>query len=555
VNEFPVTVIESANDRITFALGELASDAADLFDGLLSQGAEIPFEVEPADSGTPLPMYEYQPLTADFIRSNVAELRRLSAYGEVADLVGEETAVGFLVGLWDGRSEFTLDRDRLRGAIAAVIESTPANPASGTEAGEVVVPLAGFHMPAEEITLDGVRIVPTSSIPDAPADAVEAAGGDRGYFAIVRSATVTAPGTAVADDLRRMLRTLRLFSKGNVGLGTYGWVRRADGWERFGTGAARVRQGGYRLINDECEAVEAFSKKLTATQARTPAIDWAVSRFDLGCERPSQIEALSDYLLALRGMLEGGGNANVNLGARVAALAADPDLRDSARMTVERGLALERKLMSGAKFTPSKGSQPLEAIAGIESLLRNLLRSVLVGELAGDLRERADEILLSDGLRVGETVRETNQTAEWRLPDPRLPEKSDEQETEVAAGASAPTTIVVEEVDLPKLVADERVEETRERKRREVFMPQGDPAEYQAHTATKTSTDPQTGDWLAADGGVEWPAFAGGRTRRQTTRNRETASALSAKQLFPVPDATDWEVGELRYERKRPRAI
>jgi hypothetical protein len=114
---------------------------------------------------------------------------------------------------------------------------------------------------------------------------------------------------------------------------------------------------------------------------------------------------------------------------------------------------------------------------------------------------------------------------------------------------------VVEEVDLPKLVADERVEETRERKRREVFMPQGDPAEYQAHTATKTSTDPQTGDWLAADGGVEWPAFAGGRTRRQTTRNRETASALSAKQLFPVPDATDWEVGELRYERKRPRAI
>ncbi|MFM9043797.1 MAG: hypothetical protein ACKOPI_06650, partial [bacterium] len=106
----------------------------------------------------------------------------------------------------------------------------------------------------------------------------------------------------------------------------------------------------------------------------------------------------------------------------------------------------------------------------------------------------------------------------------------------------------------PKLVADERAEESGERKRREVFMPQGDPAEYQRHTAS-TSTESETGDWLAADGGVEWPAFAGGRTRRQSTRNRETASALSAKQLFPVPDATDWEVGELRYERKRPRAI
>ena len=113
---------------------------------------------------------------------------------------------------------------------------------------------------------------------------------------------------------------------------------------------------------------------------------------------------------------------------------------------------------------------------------------------------------------------------------------------------------MVEEVDLPKLVADERAEESSERKRREVFMPQGDPAEYRTHSG-RTSTDSDSGDWLAADGGVEWPAFAGGRTRRQTTRNRETASALSAKQLFPVPDATDWEVGELRYERKRPRAI
>lgn len=549
-----VTVIESANDRITFALGEFAQDTSELFDGLLAQGAELPFEVEPADSGTPLPMYEYQPLTADFIRSNHAEIRRLSSYGEIVDLVGEETAVGFLIGLWDGRTDFSLDRDRLRGAIAAVIESTPGSPTSGTEAGEVVVPLVGFHMPAEEINLDGVRIAPASSVSDAPADAVEIAGGDKGYFAIVRSATATAPGTAVADDLRRMLRTLRLFSKGNVGLGSYGWVRRVNGWERFGTGAARVRQGGYRLINDECESIEAFARKLNATQARTPAIDWAVSRFDLGCERPSQIEALSDYLLALRGMLEGGGNAKINLSARVAALAADSDLRDSARMTVERGLALERKLMAGAKFTPSKGSQPLEVIAGIENLLRSLLRSILVGELSGDLRARADEILLSDGLRVGETVTDTNQTAEWRLPDPRIAdksEKSDEAETEVAA--SAPTTIIVEDVDLPRLAADERADESRERKRREVFMPQGDPAEYRPHHS-RTGSSGETGDWLAADGGVEWPAFAGGRTRRQTTRSRETASALSAKQLFPVPDATDWEVGELRYERK-PRAI
>lgn len=551
-----MTTIESTNDRIGFALAELASDAADLLDGLLSAGAELPFEVEPADSGTPLPMYEYRPLTSDFIKANLGQLRGLGTWREVEELVGEEAALGFLIGLWDGKTDFTLDRDRLRGAIAAVVESAPETTVGGTESGEVIVPLVGFHMPAEEIVLDGVRIVSAPGVPDAPPDALEAAGPGRGYFAVVRSATVNAPGTAVADDLRRMLRTLRMFSKGNVGLGTWGWIRRADGWERFGTGSARVRHGGYRLINDECEALEAFSRKLTATHARTPALDWAVSRFDLGCERPSLIEALSDYLLALRGLLEGGGSANVTLGARVSALAGDPQLRDQSRMTIERGLALERKLMAGAKFTPSKGSQPLDAIAGIENLLRSLLRSVLTGEITGDLRERADEILLNDGLRAGETVRDTHQTGEWRLPEHDAGDEATElEESRTELVASAPTTIVVDEVDLPELVADERAEKAAARRRREVFMPQGDPADYRRSSEPVTTDGQQVPDWLAADGDVDWPAFAGGGRRRQTTRSRETASALSAKQLFPVPDATDWEVGELRYERKPPRAV
>lgn len=547
-----VTTIESTHDRIEFALTELAGDAAELLDSLLQGGAELPFEVEPSDSGSPLPMYEYRPLTRDFIRANTAQLSALQSWREVSEIVGEDASLGFLIGLWDGKSDFDLDRDRLRGAIAAVVESLPQTTSGGTESGEVIVPLVGFHMPAREISLDGVRIVAAGDLSDAPSDALEAAGGDRGYFAVVRSATVNAPGTAVADDLRRMLRTLRLFSKGNVGLGTWGWVRRAEGWERFGTGAVRVRHGGYRLINDECEALESFSRKLVSTHARTPALDWAVSRFDLGCERPSLIEALSDYLLALRGMLEGGGRANVTLAARVAALAGDPDLRDQSRMTVERGLALERKLMAGAKFTPSKGSQPLEAVAGIENLLRSLLRSVLVGEITGDLRDRADEILLNDGLRAGETVRASNQTGEWRLPDQQTDEEPDSTSKMVA---EAPTTIVVDEVDLPVLAADEHAEEAKTRKRREVFMPQGDPSDYHRRSETTTTDGKQVSDWLADDGGVDWPAFAGGGRRQRPARDRETASALSAKQLFPVPDATDWEVGELRYERKPPRAV
>ena len=107
-----------------------------------------------------------------------------------------------------------------------------------------------------------------------------------------------APAAAVADDLRRTLRTHAAVPAGAVGLAAHGWARRAGGWERFGTGAARPRHGGYRLTGHEVADLEAFSKTLTERGARLPSLSWAISRFDLGAERPSLIEALSDYLLA-----------------------------------------------------------------------------------------------------------------------------------------------------------------------------------------------------------------------------------------------------------------
>ena len=36
------------------------------------------------------------------------------------EIAGEEAAIGFLIGLWEGKSEFELAGDRLRGAIDAV---------------------------------------------------------------------------------------------------------------------------------------------------------------------------------------------------------------------------------------------------------------------------------------------------------------------------------------------------------------------------------------------------------------------------------------------------
>ncbi|MDP9228070.1 MAG: hypothetical protein M3M99_03330 [Actinomycetota bacterium] len=564
-----MTTLESTSERLENALRRLAVEAADLFEELLASGAELPFEIEPSDDG-PLPMYHYAPMTGEFISRHIAELRRLEAFIEVRELSSEEVATGFLTGLWEGRSEFDVAGDRLKGAIAGVLASIRSGGGEGTPAGEVIVPLVGFHMPAEQIELDGVRIVRADSVADAPVDAVEATrhgvNGKAGFLACVSCGFANiAPAAAVADDLQRALRTIRLFRPGSTGLGAHGWARRASGWERFGTAAGRPRNGGYRLTGNEAGDLECFARELTERGARLPALSWAISRFDLGAERASLIEALSDYLLALRGLLEGGGPANVGLSARVAALACEPGEREAARVCVERALVIERKLMSGARYRPAADASPLAVIAELEELLRRILKGLATGELAGDLRASADEILLADGLRgLNAAAPAVDETAEWQLPDPseegeldlsgladanvgeiEVKRASDAGETPTETTREAcdeqPTTrIVVTDVELPEIMGVESDHPA--------FNSKPSPAE-----SLNAGEDGGGGDadWFSsADGELEWPAFARPRRDRDAEQRRgETSDQV--RYLFPVPDATDWDVGELRYDDKR----
>jgi hypothetical protein len=573
-----VTTLESTTERLEQALRRLAVEAADLFEGLLATGAEMPFDLEPSDDG-PLPMFSYAPLTGQFIEGHLAELRRLEAFVEVREIAGEEAAIGFLIGLWDGKSEFDIAGDRLRGAIDAVVSMIASDSDEATPAGDVIVPLIGFHMPVDEIELDGVRIVRADQVDDAPVDAIDASRsgghGKSGFLARLSCGLATvAPAAAVADDLRRALRTLRLFRPGAVGLHAHGWAKRSGGWERFGTGVGRPRQGGYRLTGNEVAELESFSRMLAERTTRIPSLDWAASRFELGAERSSLIEALSDYLLGLRGLLEGGGPARTSLSARVAALACEPFEREQGRVTVERALAIERKLMSGGRYKPVAGASPLDVITEVEELLRRLLKGMATGELGGDLRIAADEILLSEGLSaIHVDSPGIGETAEWRLPDPRPDEALDltaisdanlgEAAIEVHRGTSEtreerpthaeaetgsetneitdlsvrrggddlqPTTkIVVDEVELPDLMGPE--------------------SDHRASTPP-----PDFGgraDWFSAtDGEPEWPAFASPRRKSRQDPERQP-STDRVRYLFPVPDATDWEVGELRYERNK----
>jgi hypothetical protein len=558
-----VTTLESTTERLEEALRRLAVEAADVFEELLASGAEMPFDLEPTDDG-PLPMYSYAPLTGQFIERHLAELRRLEAFVEVREIAGEEAAIGFMVGLWEGKTEFAIAGDRLQGAVNAVLATISSDSDEATPAGEVIVPIVGFHMPKDEMELDGVRIVRADLVEDAPLDAVDATRsggrGKPGFLACLSSGmAAVAPAAVVADDLRRALRTMRLFRPGAVGISSHGWAKRSGGWERFGTGASRPRQGGYRLTGNEIPELEKFARTLNERGSRLPSLDWAASRFELGADRGSLIEALSDYLLALRGLLEGGGAARTTMSARVAALACEPHEREQGRVTVERALAIERKLMSGGRYRPVAGASPLDVIAELEELLRRLLKGLATGELGGDLRAAADEVLLSEGLSA--THVETpgiGETAEWRLPDPtpddaldlsaiadgnlgdeeisvHRAKNDDESDTNQMDGLSVrgaeedrqPTTrIVVDDVELP-----------------EIMSADGD------HRAPTRPDEGGRADWFSAgDGEPEWPAFA--RPRRKDHENREP-SKDRVRYLFPVPDATDWSVGELRYERKR----
>ena len=117
---------------------------------------------------------------------------------------------------------------------------------------------------------------------------------------------------------------------------------------------------------------------------------WALSRFEMGCERLTAHEALTDYLLALRALLEPEGTGSGRLAQRLAVLCAQPETRADMAERIARAVALERSVMSGL----APVGEATEAIVDeLSEHLRALLRDVLCGHLDSDLRAVADELL------------------------------------------------------------------------------------------------------------------------------------------------------------------
>lgn len=435
------------------ALTEMAGDAALRLRELLAAGEEVPYEVHEAGGDSPL--VQYTPKTSAFIRDRSELLNGIDSFGtacavlEDADLASryldsfgiaippeprrraELAGVAFLCRLWRGSTDFTLDDARLTATIEEILAAGEA------EQGEIeiIVPLRGFQMPVSRLELGEVTVVraDTVEVPN-EARAHEGMGGaewEPTFLAVARvdsrldEGDASEIGIRAVESFRRLITALRLHKAGGVALGPHAWTKAGgDRWRRIATGAGKPSPGGYRLADTELQTISAFAAALGAPS--TPfgrgnegfpgVLTRAISRFEAGVERPVALEALNDFLLAARFLLEGGGPADLGLSMRVAALCAEPDERDSVRSSVERAVSLERELWSGEPATTV--ATPAEIVGEVEDLIRAILKDAACGHLGTDLRATADEILLADGLAAGEgAASERGGTAEWQVPD------------------------------------------------------------------------------------------------------------------------------------------
>ncbi|MFN2612256.1 MAG: hypothetical protein ABR536_02675 [Solirubrobacterales bacterium] len=423
-------------------------------------------------------------------------------------------------------------------------EETPAERHPDTASPSVLVPVLGMRMSVDEVDLGYARLIRAGALDDAPHEVLGAA---HNVFAAIDCGHGPQAPIAASEGLARVVTTLRLLKPGGVGLAAHGWNREATTWRRFSTGAASPRPGGFELSRAEGSELVELSQQIARRSARTPSFAWVLSRFDLGAERPNQVEALSDYLLAVRALLEGGGPAKAALSARVGALCAGPGERQEIRETFAKALRLERKLMSGDRLAPGDAS-PIETIATVESILRLLLRGIVTGELGSDLRVTADEILLADGLSVGAApamslggtaewrVADEEETGAWRIPDLEEAERVVAERGELTANFDPPTP-----TDEHETTPD-------------LFGPRGglSPPRVEDTPMQSNHASPAPPAWLEdnTERELEWPSFAGPRPKG---RKRRTPQNDRVKYLFPEVDDVDWSVGELGADRS-PRS-
>jgi hypothetical protein len=404
------------------ALSTFAEEAAWQFAEETADGAEVPFEiVESRGARRDTPLYCYRPLTDSFIRDRVGVLERLPSYPAAAralaalDGVGDylraqgETRVPvdareraeaalrvFVSRVFSEATEFVITPERLDRAYTELEGSL----LDGRAEAVVVAPLFGLRLESPEVALgQGLGLVRGDELADAPGDAVWPAGCDEPCVLACLTLTNDPGAPAPLDEatvrFRRLLTALRLYDPIRVALGPVAWERTGAGPWTIGDLGSGGRARGVLVIPASAEdELRAFCNLIARRTPRAGELAWALRRYELGCERSSAYEALTDHLLALRALLEPEGPQSGRLAGRVAALCAVEERRLEVTARVAHAASMERAIVAG--LAPADGG--VEALlAEITGHLRALLRDVLCGHLDSDLRAVADQLLAEAG--------------------------------------------------------------------------------------------------------------------------------------------------------------
>jgi hypothetical protein len=278
------------------------------------------------------------------------------------------------------------------------------------------------------------------------------------------------------------------------------------------------------------------------------------------------------------------------------------------KATVDRAIALERELWSGEPAARG-GQSPAETASELESLIRAIVKDAACGHLGSDLRVTADEILLAEGLAIGEGGAERGATAEWDVraedeepgfDDAEEPAEDDFDDTEVpeveeldvdeddddqddlagdddlepalwfdddfeASWPDPPAPAEAERVEEPQSAPGDEIVITRAQNK--IYeLPQREPVNegppFEGDDELQAPSFAHRGDFEAEPAPDEREPEPVRRLHAvpddspvnkliedSNQHRREVADRLGV--LFPSPDTCEWKVPEVAYDRRR----
>lgn len=421
-------------------LTDFAEEAAATLQAELAAGAEVPFEL--ANGGgrrsNRAALQLYSPMTGRFLAERWPLLLRLPSHeravkaleafrgldrylaslelrsglrSPVRSALAAQALKAFAEDVFHEQSDFALREERLRAALGRLDAAGSADAGSLT----LVASLHGLAILSPQVQLAERLIIARpealSGVPEqllwpmlpGEQSAAKQTGGPDHLLVVLdipeQDDRVDRALDYGRDLLRGLLRALRLYGDGRIALGPLAWACAGDGpFVPLALGLGGRPQGVLVVRTEQEDELRAFCNLLARRTPREDSLAWALRRFECGCEQPSELEGLSDHLLALQSLLEPERVAHGLLAARTAALCAPVEARKQAAARVLRAIELERDLVRGEAV---ESTSTLELAREMAGHVRALLRDVICGHLQGELIALADQIML-DGQETAE---------------------------------------------------------------------------------------------------------------------------------------------------------